>query len=377
MRFLAAVMLPVLMTTAAAAEPWLWQRSGTYVNDVAVARDGSVGVYADSRVLQLAPDGTVRAQDVSFDGHAATVQGLAFAPDGDLVVAGYFRKSMTLAGKRIDASEDTEEGIVARFTPDGKVRWATVIAKDTGASVHLMGVAVSKDGVVAVGDQRGAKDFDRTEGGLVVVLDAGSGGVKMRKLIDPGMQNELMGACATDYGFVVVGRTWPSGNDHAVVHALGKDGAEKWSYAGPKGTKDGRVACRGDRAFVAVTGKNDSLPVWELDATGKLAQTITADTRGRTEALSLSIDDKELVISTRASSADEMAASWSRVSRYGRDGKLVGTDEYKSTAGDDPVWIRAAHGPKGLVIAGEVEKRAAVTVRGKKLVGPTVFVVGP
>jgi hypothetical protein len=239
--------------------------------------------------------------------------------------------------------------------------------------VYLYSVAVSKDRVLAVGmARRNYKADESTEGGLVVLLDAKDGTQKMRKVLDPGNEHKLRDACATGTGFVATGDLRPHGGESTIVHGLGADGTAKWSHIIEHSLGE-LVACLGDRAF-ATSLAEDRISVLEFDAAGKVEQTIVADTKGRTEALSISANPSEIAITTR-SEVDNVVAS--RLSRYRRDGKLIGTDEYATTAGPGPIWILAAYGPKGLVLGGEVERQAKVTIRGHELSGPTLFVVGP
>jgi len=75
--------------------------------------------------------------------------GVALAPDGDVVATGHCYGRLELAGQRLDCGQDFADAWVARFAPDGKLRWASRFGTPD-ASDHSWGVAVARGGRIFV-----------------------------------------------------------------------------------------------------------------------------------------------------------------------------------------------------------------------------------
>lgn len=343
-----------------AAKPWVWQKTGKYNHDLAAAADGTVATYAGDRLRVFGPDGKLRKEIAGF----GLVTSMTYAPDGDLVVVGYSSKA----------------GFVTRLRADGTERWRRDIAVDATYTHH---VAVSADRVLVVGRFFGKGTVEKTpidgEGGMQILYDA-DGKLLDVKLLPLDMQGELAGACWAGDGFVVSGTDQSKKHRTGFVRGLTKDGVVRWTTDVP-GEADG-MACRADGSSFAMFSTQGRSPdgnfssdvtVVEHDKAGKLVRTIAIATPLRDKPLSISASATELVVATSHQTDMNL---WSRVTRFGRDGKQLGVEDFKDSMDKDPVWVRAVITPRGVVLAGEVEKTAKVTIHGTSLVGPTLFTIG-
>lgn len=367
----AVLVLLVLATATTTAGPWTWKQSGEYLHDVEVAADGSVATFARGELVRFSAAGKV-VHRRAFP-RTALVRAIAFAPGGDLVAVGYFEKTLDLGGSALETEE--RDGFVARYKPDGTLRWAAQLAGKWMAMASS--VAVTTDRVLAVGSFRKAVSAGGTtlesddDAGFALLLDADGKVLALTK-----RQAELAAACATIDAFVIAGRDRTT--DEAVfAQGVTKDLAVRWSYAGSRGEVTG-VACRATgTSFVASHAQNetdftDDVAVLELDDRGALARTIPIATPARDLPLSIAATAKELVVTTRHSGDNSPVAS--RVTRFGAKGAPLSVETYQAA---ETVWVRAAYKGSALVLAGEVQQGAKLSVRGTALTGPVVFVSSP
>ncbi len=367
-----ALLILVLLTSSAIAKPWLWKQEGEYLHDVEVAPDGSVAAFANGTLLRFSRDGKLtHKRELPA---TSLVSAVSFAPDGDLLAVGYFEKSLDLGGGELKGED--RDGFVARYKPDGTLRWSVQLKAGTMAPVR--GIAVTADRVLAVGMFRdkvsvGAKTLAADDdAGFALLLDAQGKVLAFEKL-----QAELEAACATSDGFVVGGRD-RSDSDKVFARGLGTQLETRWTLNGSEGEVAG-VACRADgTSFVASWGQNpknnfsNDVAVLELDGKGTLVRTLPIATADDDQPQSIAATATEVVITTRLRKGDGPVAT--RVTRFGAKGKQLSAETFKAS---DTVWVRAAYRGKDLVLAGEVQRGAKVKIRGTQLSGPVVFVSAP
>ena len=367
MRFL--LLLSLFISVPAAAAPWVWQRQGSYIHDVAVASDGAVAAFGNRALFVFGPNGKPRGE-IGF-GSRTNVISVAVAPDRDILVAGYFVTEMTIDRTKFTAKKD-QDGFIARFKPDGTIRWVVQVESDD--TLYMYGVAATADRVVATGWSRrgkarvGSIEIPK-EVGIVIVLD-NAGKVLKVPTIDMGYEGELLKVCATNDSFVVIGRDRTKRPDRGYVGGVSKDGQLTWSLRVQE--RAGQIACRTDGTSYFATHEDD-LVVYEFDRAGKQVRKISVATEVDDQPLQLSVSKSELVISSRHT--DRKAPLWSRISRFSTaDGKLLGSEDFK---GSEAIYMKATHGPTGLVYFGEVTLTAKATIRGTEISGARIFVSVP
>jgi hypothetical protein len=204
-----------------------------------------------------------KEDDAAFD--------VAVAPGGDVVIAAGVKGSVDL-GLGVTMARGGRDWLVARYLPNGAVRWA--VRAGGGADDIPAGVAVDESGdVYATGQFQAYADFVPGSigaagpyDGIVVKYDGATGQAKWATPIS-GSATELGRAVATVPGMVLVAGIYTSatlgvgtttlvnvGDYDAFVVALdADDGAPVWarSFGGDNAEQVTDIAARGDAVVLA------------------------------------------------------------------------------------------------------------------------------
>lgn len=184
------------------------------------------------------------------------------APDGDVLVAATYREPLNIGGGLLPFNRisTTPHLLVARFSPDGALRWAHGLVPGDGATrARVGGLAVDREGHAWLGGTSagftlGAERLP--EGPFVARLSpqgavervrgfAGDGGLTVQALAADGSGGVVLVGDFTgrrDFGDAV--REPPPGERAAFTVRLDADGGTRWSRtwsAGPKGLVSARA----------------------------------------------------------------------------------------------------------------------------------------
>lgn len=184
------------------------------------------------------------------------------APDGDVLVAATYREPLDIGGGPLPFNRSSKKPhlLVARFSPEGALRWAHGLVPEEGAArTRVGGLAVDREGHAWLGGTSagftlGAERLP--EGPFVARLSprgavervrgfAGDGALTVQALAADGTGGVVLVGDFTgkrDFGDAV--REPPPGERAAFTVRLGADGATHWSRtwsAGPKGLVTARA----------------------------------------------------------------------------------------------------------------------------------------
>ncbi|WP_240359110.1 hypothetical protein [Pyxidicoccus trucidator] len=184
------------------------------------------------------------------------------APDGDVLVAATYREPLDIGGSPLPFNQvsTTPHLLVARFSPDGALRWAHgLVPREGAARARVGGLAVDREGHVWLGGTAAGFTLGTErlpEGPFVARLSpqgavervrgfAGDGALTVQALAADGTGGVVLVGDFTgrrDFGDAV--REPPKGERAAFTVRLGADGATRWSRtwsAGPKGLVSARA----------------------------------------------------------------------------------------------------------------------------------------
>ena len=130
------------------------------VGSVAVASDGTILVVAAA--ANATPMGGRSIVALQSDGTIAWQQAVPFATevhvasDGDVIASGDLTGVVTVAGQTLSAIADTSEAI-ARFAPDGTLRWATVLGHVGISDMAVRAAPSADDGAIVSCERPGSQ----------------------------------------------------------------------------------------------------------------------------------------------------------------------------------------------------------------------------
>jgi hypothetical protein len=218
---------------------------------------------------ELGPDGKLvakhRFHDAIAESGRGTARAIAIAPDGDWLVAGE-------AEGRVELGTGPLEHVgavpfVARYAPDGNVRWLSYAKVESKVSAAAHAIALTRNGdVAACGRTDGSRDGAHG-GGFVQWLDGKTGAVRWTK-IDGGDCDAIAA-----FGDVVVANG--AGGTTSLI-AFDGQGAVRWRFPStPAGLRIDALAVDGTALIAAGTEVAHQLRVLRLDAKGAIVASKT------------------------------------------------------------------------------------------------------
>jgi len=268
-----------------------------------------------------------------FGAYDGELGGVAFTPEGDVIMAGSFAGTMETPDGSVD-SIGGRDVFVAKMAWSGELMWLKRFGGE--GSQHASSVAVSKDGEIAIGGElEGAIDAGEfvlqsaaLEDGFVLVLDENGKPRWGRRFGDPvgddgsleSSEHQTVASVAfladgdvvvggSFYGILDLDEEWPSadGQDAFVAHVR-SGGDVRWarSFAGPGDANvagvrvhdDGRIFATGSFSGVLQMGSSISAAGAEagfaaalgVDGSPIWLRSITAEGGVRAEDLALGDD---------------------------------------------------------------------------------------